>query len=152
MNLLARIDHYGATHHPKWLDILRIGLGIILFAKGILFMQSNEELMTMVQETRIGWGAAVIAHYIILALIMGGILITLGLITRVAILFQLPILIGAVFFKHLGQGIFSLESEFWLSLITLLLLIFFLIYGSGPLSLDQALENERISRNEKEYP
>ena len=30
MNFLHRIQHWGDSHHPKWLDIVRIILGIFL--------------------------------------------------------------------------------------------------------------------------
>lgn len=35
MNLISKIEHWGDAHHPRWLDVLRIALGIVIFAKGV---------------------------------------------------------------------------------------------------------------------
>lgn len=64
-----------------------------------------------------------------------GFLIIIGLFTRLATLLMIPILAGAVLFVNAQKGIFAAESEFGFSLIVLLMLVFFFIEGSGPLSL-----------------
>jgi hypothetical protein len=51
------------------------------------------------------------------------------------VLVQIPILIGAVVFILTKRGNFS-DTEPIFALVILLLLFFFLIEGSGPLSLD----------------
>jgi len=56
----------------------------------------------------------------------------------------LPILIGAIFFINAPRGIYAVGSELEYSILVLLLLLFFLIYGSGPLSAD-----DMIKRNSK---
>lgn len=84
-----------------------------------------------------------LAHYVAFAHLVGGFLIALGLKTRFAILFQLPILIGAVFFVNIDQGFLSVSNnlEFELSLIVLVLLLVFLFYGSGKVSMDNWWKN-----------
>ena len=66
---------------------------------------------------------------------LGGVLIIVGLLTRYAVLLQLPILLGAIFFltknSVLGSG-----AEVAFTVLVLLMLIFFLIEGGGPLSFD----------------
>ncbi len=37
MKLLSRIQEWGDQHHPKWLDFIRIALGLVLIWKGIAF-------------------------------------------------------------------------------------------------------------------
>jgi uncharacterized membrane protein YphA (DoxX/SURF4 family) len=64
----------------------------------------------------------------------------LGLLTRVAILFQIPIVLGAIIFVNLPKGILSFNSEMELSILVLFLLVFFLIEGSGPLSVDEYIK------------
>jgi putative oxidoreductase len=82
--------------------------------------------------------AFLLQHYVIFAHLIGGVMITVGMVTRIAVLFQLPILIGAVFFVNSKAGFFSADSsDFWLSLIILFLLLFFLVEGSGPWSIDE---------------
>jgi len=75
--------------------------------------------------------------------LLGGFLIVIGLMTRFMALVQIPILIGAIFFINGQKGGFVPESELALAILTLLLLIFFLIEGSGPLSLDAYFQSNR---------
>jgi hypothetical protein len=58
--------------------------------------------------------------------------VSMSTITRIAILFQIPILIGAVIFVNLPKGFFAVNSELGFSVLVLFLLVFFLFYGSGP--------------------
>ncbi|TJZ51784.1 DoxX family protein [Sphingobacterium olei] len=139
MNLLYKIEHWGDTHHPRWLDYLRIVLGILIFFKGISFISDTDAVARLIALTNFQlsiWGAV---HYVAFAHLVGGIFIAFGLVTRLAVLIQIPILIGAVFFVNITNGFSFLNSEFWLSLIVLLLLILFLIVGSGKYSLDHAM-------------
>ena len=71
-----------------------------------------------------------------IAHLLGGILIIAGLFTRLMCLLQIPVLVGAVFFINMKNGVFTGNSEFEFSIIILLLLIVFFIEGGGPLSLD----------------
>jgi len=58
------------------------------------------------------------------------------LVTRLAVLFQIPILAGAIIFINADKGLFTIHSELGLSILVLALLIFFLIFGSGKYSAD----------------
>jgi uncharacterized membrane protein YphA (DoxX/SURF4 family) len=71
--------------------------------------------------------------------LIGGILIIVGLFTRLASIIQLPILIGAVFFVNLKNGLYGDQSDLPLSILVLVLVIFFSIEGSGYISLDYVL-------------
>jgi uncharacterized membrane protein YphA (DoxX/SURF4 family) len=64
----------------------------------------------------------------------GGVLIAIGLFTRFAAAVQIPILLGAIIFINLGGDIMKPYSELFLSIIVLLLLVYFLIAGNGPWS------------------
>ncbi len=136
MGLLQNIDSWSEKHHPKWLDIIRILLGLLLIQKGVVFIKDMGLVTSVLQNTMLEFISAGLAHYIIGAHIMGGILIAIGLLTRAAVLFQLPVLIGAVIFVNLPTGFSAFSSELWLSVIVLCLLVFFLIEGSGPISVD----------------
>ena len=67
----------------------------------------------------------------------GGILIVIGLLTRLAIAVQIPILIGAVAVNFIVA--MNLQNLVAAS-VTLLLSIFFLIVGSGKHSTDYGLK------------
>jgi uncharacterized membrane protein YphA (DoxX/SURF4 family) len=137
MNLLQRIDRWGERHHPRWLDGIRVLLGVFLFYKGVVFIQNIDSLKAVIDESP--WLTVMsfwLAHYIVFAHLLGGVLIVFGLLTRVAVLAQIPILLGAVFFVHTSTGLFNVHEGTGLSILVLLLLVFFLVEGSGPISFD----------------
>ena len=138
MNTVEKIEAWGDRHHPKWLDILRIILGLVILAKGFYFVTNTDGLKQMIANSRFGQVSFVLEHYVVFAHLIGGALIAAGLITRIAILAQLPILLGAVLFVNAKSGFFSANStDLWLSIIILFLLVFFLVEGSGPWSVDE---------------
>lgn len=143
MNLIQKVEYWGDTHHPKWLDILRITLGIIIFVKGIVFISDTNSIIRLLQDTRFQPNAWAIIHYVAFAHLVGGIFIAFGLLTRIFVAFQIPILIGAVFFVNLTNGLSYLNSELWVSIFVLLLLILFFIVGSGPYSTDDLIRRRR---------
>lgn len=146
MNLLHtihRVEMYGDTHHPRWMDAFRILLGLVLLFKGIVFITDTKAIEEMLTQSGFFWGGLAAAHYIATAHLVGGILITIGLLTRVAVVFQLPILLGAVIFVNAPKGFFSVGGELELSIAALFLLIFFLLYGSGPFSVDAYLQRKQ---------
>ncbi|QHS58989.1 DoxX family protein [Chitinophaga agri] len=137
MNLLQRIDRWGEAHHPRWLDGIRVLLGVFLFYKGVVFIQNIDVLKSVINESPVltvmsFW----LAHYIVFAHLAGGILIIFGLLTRVAIIANIPVLLGAIIFVHTTTGLFNVHGGVGLSILVLLLLVFFLVEGSGPMSFD----------------
>ena len=134
MNLLHRMEHWGNSHHPKWLDILRMALGVFLCYKGVDFLQ-NMSVLIGIMGNKVNFGSLsfiMIGHFIVFAHILGGILIATGFYTRLACAIQIPILAGAIFFISSGNSMVRPYSELFLSVITLLLLVYFLIIGNGP--------------------
>ena len=123
-----------ANRHTYWpLDILRMALGVLLFIKGINFMSDSQMLLELFSPFKNMAGAMIIIHYVAPAHFIGGILIFFGLLTRWAIIAQLPILIGAVIINFVGEmNTFNL----FISSITLLGCVFFMLYGSGKHSAD----------------
>jgi len=139
MNLLHSVEKWGDAHHPKWLDIIRVVLGGFLVIKGIDFINHMDRLTDLMGRSRFlgSLSLGLLAHYIVFAHLVGGALIAAGLLTRLACLVQIPILIGAVFFINFSAGILAPYDVLWLSVIVLLLLLYFLIAGSGPLSVEK---------------
>ncbi|MBS1751992.1 MAG: DoxX family protein [Bacteroidetes bacterium] len=142
MNLLHSVERWGDAHHPKWLDIIRVVLGLFLVFKGIDFINHMDRLTDLMGRSRFlgSLSLGLLAHYIVFAHLVGAALITAGLLTRLACLVQIPILIGAVFFINSSAGILAPYDVLWLSVIVLLLLVFFLIAGSGPFSVDEQMK------------
>ncbi|MGV3556993.1 DoxX family protein [Larkinella arboricola] len=137
MNVVQRVEHWGDTHHPAWIDALRIMLGITLFLKGVSFISDTGHLTNLVGGTRFDLIPMFLIHYVAFAHLVGGLLIAMGCLTRLSVLIQLPILIGAVFFVNVTRGFSALNSELWLSVVVLLLLLVFLVLGSGRFSVDE---------------
>lgn len=137
MNMMDRIEHWGDTHHPAWLDVVRIGLGVLLFVKGISFISDTTRLSELVSELDISLWTVTAVHYVAFAHIFGGFMIAIGCLTRFASVIQIPILITAVFFVNIREGFSYLNSELWLSMMTLLLVILFTVVGSGRFSMDE---------------
>ena len=139
MYLLERIDHWAEKHHPKWIDVLRILLGFILFWKGIYFIGNTKSAIEIVQFLGFGFYTMTAAHAIIGIHICCGVLIMLGLLTRIAVLIQLPVMVCNIIFVIFPNGLMSLHAETELTILVTFLLLFFLVEGSGPISVDEYL-------------
>jgi uncharacterized membrane protein YphA (DoxX/SURF4 family) len=55
-------------------------------------------------------------------------------------------LIGAVFFVNITKGFSFLNSELWLSILVMALLVLFAIWGSGKYSLDNLMDKPGYRR------
>jgi uncharacterized membrane protein YphA (DoxX/SURF4 family) len=134
MNLLQRLEYWGERHHPKWMDIVRIALGIFLCYKGVDFLNNMSVLLGLMGENTTSFPYILAGHYAVFAHILGGILLIFGILTRFACLIQIPVMLGAVFFVSTNQEMLRPYDELFLSVIVLLLLVYFLIAGNGPWS------------------
>ena len=143
MSTLSAIERWSENHHPVWIDFLRMILGIFLMAKGATFISHREQIEWLLVNHHLDFLIFITTVYVILFHLGGGLLIAAGLITRWAVAFQIPVLIGAVFFVNLPRGFTSINSELGFSIITLALLIFFFFYGSGNYSLDYYMKNHK---------
>src|SRR5882757_8897940 len=135
MNLVQRVEHWGDTHHPQWLDIVRIALGLFLCYKGVDYLYNMSAMLNLITN-KMDFGSftsMLMSNYISFAHILGGILLILGVLTRFACLLQIPVLLGAIFF--LNTSLYRPFSETALAVLVLLLLILFLVVGNGPLQL-----------------
>jgi putative oxidoreductase len=135
-----RIEQWTDQHHPKWLDYLRIILGIVLLIKGISFIVNKEQVAQMITGNEFWVLHYIIAHYVIGGYIVCGTAIIIGLFTRLVVIFEIPALLGSIIFVDLHKGLLAINSEMAYSIIILALLIFFLIYGPGKISIDYYIQ------------
>ncbi|WP_248723056.1 DoxX family protein [Seonamhaeicola sp. ML3] len=133
MGTIKVLNKWANRHTYLPLDLIRVALGIFLFIKGVDFMANSEMLAQLLKPFQNMAGSMMIIHYVAPAHFIGGILIATGLLTRWAIVAQLPILIGAVVLNFVGD---MNTPNLITAICTLLVCGFFLIYGSGKHSLD----------------
>lgn len=133
MNTVKELNKWANSHTYFSLDLVRIALGLFLFVKGITFITNIQYLADLISPIdKIGGGMFMI-HYIAPAHMIGGIMIVFGLLTRWAIIAQLPILIGAIIVNFMGE---MHSQNLLLAIVVLAICIFFLFYGSGKHSAD----------------
>jgi putative oxidoreductase len=145
MDILHRFEYWGDHHHPKWVDVIRIALGVFLCYKGIDFLRHTSLLISLMSG-RDSFGSfftVFLAHVVPFVHIVGGILLVIGLFTRFACLIQIPVLIGAIIFVHAAKDVLLPYSELFVTIAVLLLLVYFLIIGNGPLSFKLTEEKKR---------
>ena len=123
-------------------DLIRIYLGIGLFARGVLFAFDATTFVSLLPQGAPGWLGVDQVHVGVAALhLAGGACIAAGFWTRVAALIQVPVLFGAVFLS-LGS-LFSASQSFELSSLVLFLLLLVVVCGSGTWSVDHRLRHKR---------
>ncbi|MDB5126017.1 DoxX family protein [Mucilaginibacter sp.] len=141
MSVINKIEKWGDRHHPAVLDVLRIMLGIFLFLKGLSFMENMSYLRWIIEDQQLlnlsPFFLKAVMYYVTFVHMAGGILITLGLLTRLSSLLQLPIVISALFVINIFRS--EPNNDLWLSIFACVLLIIFSLIGSGPLSLNNLL-------------
>ena len=128
-------------HEDLFKDLVRMYLGVGLFVKGLYFMSHRDELnQLMGQLDNSVFSQAAIAHYVIPVHVVGGLLLAVGLLTRIAALLQIPILLGAVFYVYLPKmAMIEPRQSLEFSALVLFLLVLILAYGAGRFSVDHLL-------------
>jgi uncharacterized membrane protein YphA (DoxX/SURF4 family) len=117
-------------------DLLRIYLGVALFVRGALFVANPDRITGLIGSSGDWFVPLMVAHYVGIAHLGGGILLALGLATRIAAFAQLPVLLGAVFLVHWGDGLLREGQSLELAGLVLAMLVAYTVFGAGPLSLD----------------
>jgi putative oxidoreductase len=141
MNLVHKIENWGDTHHPKVLDVVRVVLGIFLMLKGFAFLDNSAYLKDIIEDQSVVYIPTALlmtaVYYVIFAHLVGGVLIAMGTLTRFACIIQIPIVLTAVFLADFFTS--PINAMAWPSITALILLVIFMVIGSGPLSLDRYL-------------
>ena len=113
-------------------DIIRIFLGAVLLIRGVYLLIDPSSIAVFLDETNMPGMLPLITF----GHVIGGLLMTLGLLTRLGALLQIPILTGAVFVVHLREGLVSADQSLELSALVLFLLLVIFAFGPGKRSLD----------------
>jgi len=140
MGVIKKLNKWANRHTYYPLDLIRIGLGILLLYKGFHFMGNTQILIDLIKPIQNIAGSMIAIHYVTPAHIIGGLLIIFGLLTRWATLAQLPLILGAVIINFAGE---MNTTNLIISIITLILCLFFTVYGSGKHSVDYYLKMQQ---------
>lgn len=141
MNKLSHWIDWAEAHPKVWLDCIRIYLGLGLFIRGVFIISNTraEFVQTLLERQAFPWIVTVgLLHYIALAHLIGGLMLTVGLLTRIAAWVQVPILAGALLL-HRGEGLMSGGQSLEFSALVLFLLVTFAVSGAGPVSVDNGM-------------
>ena len=141
MKSINECKQWVQSHPDVIIDLMRIYLGIGLLIKGIYFLSHRGELDQLLQGAdNLVFAQAAVLHCVIPVHMIGGLLLTAGLLTRVAALLQIPVIVGAVFYVHMPRMILIGPREgVEFALLVLFLLILILACGAGRLSVDHLL-------------
>jgi len=144
MGIATRFFRWSHTNQSFFLLIARIILGMVLIVKGLFFISHAQHLKELILQSRFAAGVGFITSYVTFAHLFGGVFIIIGLFTRIAVLLQLPVVLAAIFFILPTQGMADFGSDFILSLLVLALLIYILLKGSGPISMEHYLKDHLL--------
>jgi putative oxidoreductase len=137
MNQLSQVTRarvwMDANRDVGW-DVLRVYLGVALFIKGLVFLKNVAVLREIMASA--GFLHPWLAEPIAVTHLAGGMLLTFGLWTRFAAAVQAPVLLGAILFIHLKDGLFRPAQTLEFTLLVLVLLCLFALGGAGRLSVD----------------
>ena len=128
-------------HPDVFLDLVRMFLGVALFMKGVFFMMHRDYLLAVIDRAGT-WSIfpITLAHYVIPAHLVGGILLALGVLTRAGALAQIPIMLMAVFYVYLPK-MMAIEGreKFEFSALVLMLVCVVVAFGCGRWGLEHHL-------------
>ena len=131
-----------ADAHPKvWLDCVRIYLGLGLFIRGLFIITNTRAdfVQALIEKMAYPWLITVgLLHYVAIAHLIGGLMLMVGLLTRIAAWVQIPVLAGAIL-MHRNEGLMTSGQSLELSTLVLFLLVTFAFAGAGPLSVDHGM-------------
>lgn len=144
MSVVTDVEKWGNAHRPGILDFFRIILGLFITYKGLYFITHMNDLQMTTSGFNVYFAGAALAHYVVFAHILGGPLIVAGLFTRIVCLIQVPILLGAIILVNSPKGFLSIGNhmELEMSILVLVGLILFMVFGAGRYSLDAKRRRE----------
>lgn len=141
MKKILEINKWFDKHTELAYSFIRIFLGFALFVRGIIIGIDPSVITQLTGANQWYWWYS----YVIIIHIIGGLLLGVGLLTRLAALLQVPVLFGAVLFFHLKAGLARVEQSLELSTLVMVLLIIYFLFGAGALSVDNYIARKKNS-------
>lgn len=137
MQAIDRLNRWTNSHDRGYVvDIVRVLFAIFLLYKGVTFGRDPSLAADLLAPAGAFAVPVVVSHLVVLTHLCGGVLLLIGLLTRLVMACLLPILLVAVG-AHIVQGVAPLVMV--TALISLVLCLGFLVIGSGKGSVDKGL-------------
>lgn len=136
MTWLRWLIHAADEHKEVVLDLVRIYLGVGLFVRGVLFVTEAKGVEALVDLSEFSLLPAAVVHYVSFVHLLGGLMLAVGLLTRLTAFLQIPILAGAVFLVHWQDGLLAADQSLEFSALVLFLLVVVFLWGAGRWSAD----------------
>jgi uncharacterized membrane protein YphA (DoxX/SURF4 family) len=110
---------------------IRIFLGLAMAIRGLILITNPDSMSQLVSEQQmyLGYAAVAMVH------LVGGVFLAIGFFPRLASLLLIPVLMGAVFVVHAGEGLMTAGQSLELAVMVLFLLVIFAVFGPGPLAI-----------------
>lgn len=135
MKAVLEVNKWANAHTNYAVDAIRVLLGAFLFYKGMYLLNNKEETLAVLGSLPGTANLDLILWNKVAAFIhmVGGTMVVLGLLTRVALVVQFPMVMTAMFFHLSGEmgGLYSLQAG-----LTVVASASFILLGSGKHSLD----------------
>jgi putative oxidoreductase len=131
-----RLRDWSEANQDFWWDALRVFVGIALFLKGVGYLRHLGGLVEQLKAAEFPYASSTVAQYAAVAHVAGGLLLAFGLFTRLAAAIQVPNLLGAIFFVHLKEGLFTSAQTLEFAVLVLVILVLYALGGAGRWSVD----------------
>lgn len=128
---------------PKWVFILRIVVGLSLILKAYTFFNNPVILQNSFAASGVLQSTDFLIPIVPWVNLIGGILLVVGLFTRLAALVQIPLMFGAVLFVNLKD---TATADLPFSFLILVLVVVFSFIGGGYFSLDDAYRKPLVQK------
>lgn len=138
---LSHTRRINSANNPVWMDGLRIALGLFLIVKGVFFLEHNTEVFHLFSQGVVTTGKAHLLTSMVH--VVGGLMIAFGMLTRLALLCQFPVLLGGLLIVSSQRGVHVSNAELVMTLAIAALLLFFMIKGPGRYSVDNLVLRPR---------
>ncbi len=126
-------------NHDLAYSFIRIFFGVALFVRGLMFFSDPAAITELARVDQMYWWYS----YVTIVHLFGGLFLAIGLLTRFAALFQIPVLAGAVFVYHIKQGLMTAGQSLELAALVLFLLIVYFLFGAGLYSVDKYIADKK---------
>lgn len=141
MEKLTNLLNWFNSKHEFAYSIIRVFLGVALLIRGLILLFNPSSITSLAGGREDYWWYSLI----MVAHVFGGVFLTVGFQTRLAAFLQLPIIVGAVFFIHLKEGLLSTGQSLELSVLVMFLLFVYFLFGAGQFSLDNKNSSDKLS-------